>query len=60
MLGHASLAPLVDGRGERLLGDFLGQVEVTGEANQGRDDAAPLGAVESVDGRSGIHRQIRS
>ena len=42
IVGHAFPGPALGGDRERLLGGFLGEVEVAEEADQGGEDAAPL------------------
>jgi len=40
--GDAIARPALGGDGERVLGGLLGEVEVAEEADQAREDAAPL------------------
>jgi len=49
LVGHGALVPLRNRRGERLLRDLLGEIEIAQETNQGRDDAPRLFAVEALD-----------
>ena len=46
---HAVARPAGGGDGERLLGGFLGELEVAEEADQGRHDAAPLLTEDGVE-----------
>jgi hypothetical protein len=39
---------LVHGGGKGLLGCVFGGIEVAEEANQGRDDPTPVGAIERI------------
>jgi hypothetical protein len=41
-VGHAVARPPLGRDRERLLGGFLGEVEVAEEADQGSEDASPL------------------
>src|SRR5436853_60725 len=56
ILGHPGRPPLLDGRGKRFLHGLFGHVEVAQHANQRRDDAAPVGPVDLVDGGGGGFR----
>jgi hypothetical protein len=47
--GCALGRPLFDGRGERILQRLLGEIEVAEEADQGREDAARLRAIDRLD-----------
>jgi hypothetical protein len=47
--GDAVARPSVGGHGERVLGGFLGEVEVAEEADQGGQDAAPFLAEDLVE-----------
>ena len=47
--GHAIARPLLERRGEGVVQRLLGEIEVAEQADQGREDAARLGAVDSVD-----------
>ena len=52
MGGDAVAPPPLGGDGERLLGGFLGEIEVAEEADQGGEDASPLLAEDALDQRS--------
>ena len=54
-VGHADRGPLIDCGRERLLGGFLGHIEIAGHANQRRDDPAPIGAIHRIHGRMYVH-----
>ena len=56
-LRHAARAPLLDRRRERLLRRLLRQIEVAGQPDQRRDDAAPVLAIEIADGGIDAHDQ---
>ncbi len=48
--GNAGGMPLDDGGGEGLLGGFFGKIEIADVADEGGDDAPPIGAIERLDG----------
>jgi hypothetical protein len=54
-LRHAGVAPLVDGNREGFLRRLFGQVEIADQPDESGDDAAPVGAIDGVNGRVGIH-----
>ena len=63
--GHAVAGPALGGDRERLLGGFLGEVEVAEEADQGGEDASPLVAEDllehySASGRTSIAPPIEA
>src|SRR5262249_10638004 len=58
--GDAVAWPALGCDRERLLGGFLGEVEVAEEADQRRDDAAPLVAEDLFDQRSTTGRTSTS
>ena len=49
IVGRAGRRPPLRGDRERLLGGFLGEVEVAEEADQGGEDASPLVAKDLVE-----------
>jgi hypothetical protein len=49
--GHALARPPLGRDRERVLRGFLGEVEVAEEADQGREDAAPLVAEDLLEDR---------
>jgi hypothetical protein len=49
IVGNALARPALGGDRERLLGGILGEIEVTEEADQGSEDAAPLIAEDPFD-----------
>jgi len=49
VVGRAVARPALGGDGERVLGGLLGEVEVAEEADQGRQDAAPLAPEDLLD-----------
>jgi hypothetical protein len=51
VVGRAFTWPALGGDRERLLGGFLGEVEVAEEADQRREDAAPLVAEDLLEDR---------
>jgi uncharacterized membrane protein len=51
---HPVLRPALGRARERLLSGFLGEVEVAEEADQRREDAAPLLAEDLLDTRSAL------
>jgi hypothetical protein len=48
---HAALRPALGGDREGLLRGFLGEVEVAEEADQGREDTAPLVVEDPLENR---------
>ena len=53
--GVPSRGPALRGDRERLLGGFLGELEVAEEADQRREDASPLVAEDLLEARSAAH-----
>jgi len=51
MRGRPVAGPALGGDRERLLGGFLGEVEVAEEADEGGEDAPPLLAEDLVEDR---------
>jgi hypothetical protein len=51
IVGRPVARPALGGERERLLGGFLGEVEVAEEADQGGEDSAPLVAEDLVEDR---------
>jgi hypothetical protein len=51
MVGDPVAGPALRGDRKRLLGGFLGEVEVAEEADQRREDAAPLVAEDLLEDR---------
>jgi hypothetical protein len=51
---HSRGPPLVYCDGKGFLRRLLGHLEVPHEANQGRDDPAPIGAIDLLDGLVGV------
>jgi Flp pilus assembly protein TadD len=49
MLGQPVAGPTLGRDGKRLLGGLLGEIDVTKEADQGRQDAAPLAPEDVLD-----------
>ena len=51
--------PMIDRGRKGFLRRLFGQVEVADEPDQRRDDTAPIGAVEVVDGGGGVGGHVR-
>ena len=49
MLGRPLARPPLSGDGERLLGGLLGEVDIAKEADQRREDPAPLALEDLLD-----------
>jgi hypothetical protein len=49
--GQPVAAPALGNERERLLGGFLGEIEVAEEADQGRENPAPLAAEDPLENR---------
>jgi hypothetical protein len=52
--------PLTDGGRKCFLCSLFGEIEVADEANQRRDDPAPVGAIDRIDRRGGVRWHGRS
>ena len=57
--GMPAVAPLVDRGRKGFLRRLFGQVEIADQPDQGRDDPAPIGAINRLDSRVGVRRHAR-
>ena len=59
IIGHSDGAPMRESGGESILHRVFGKLEVADQANHRGDDPAPIGTVESLDGRVGAGEHVR-
>jgi hypothetical protein len=57
-IGHAFSAPLIDSGGKRLLRGVFSQLEVAKLPDKSGHNAAPIRAVNLIDGRIGVGKHV--